>query len=104
MFPCCRLYPAEFVFHKPYAMDEPESRKYCEALKQHAQLAHTRQSAYLLPLVESQHGAVVVNEQSSVVTVKLAVRMVASALAVRRCLHFVAVVCSVDCSRCNHTL
>jgi hypothetical protein len=63
----------EFVFHKPYARDESESREFCEALQQHARLAHTRQCSYLLPLVESQHGAAVLGQSSSVVTVKLAV-------------------------------
>jgi hypothetical protein len=63
----------EFVFHKPYARDESESREFCEALQQHARLAHTRQCSYLLPLVESQHSATVVGQSSSVVPVKLAV-------------------------------
>lgn len=68
---------AEFVFHKPYAMDESQSRLFCDALQQHAHLAHTRLCSYLLPLVESQHGAMVRNSSSHVADVKLSVSSLA---------------------------
>jgi hypothetical protein len=78
----------EFVFHKPYARDESESREFCEALQQHARLAHTRQCCYLLPLVESQHSAAVKLAVSSLLHISLCV--------FHRCLRHCFVIAELD--------
>jgi hypothetical protein len=65
---------AEFTFPKPYAMDEFESQRFLDALRQHAQLAHARHYAYFLPLLESLQDVVVVDNKVDATSVQLTVR------------------------------
>ena len=70
------LFLLEFSFHKPYAMDETESREFQDFLQRHANLAHTRLCAYYLPMIESQQHVHVIDQENEVTTVKLAVSSV----------------------------
>jgi uncharacterized protein YcaQ len=55
-------------------MDEFESQRFLDALQQHAQLAHARQYAYFLPLLESMHDVAVVDSKVDATSVQLTVR------------------------------